>query len=292
MSLINNLKTMVKYFLINLIKMMGIPILFKFFFQKYKITILYYHNIDERSFKRHLLYIKNHYNIIDLSSLYDFLTNNDINMPNYAVLITFDDGHIGNYKLLDIFKAHNVKPVIFLTAGLIGTHSAFWFNLPFNNKSEKENLKQMPDKKRRDYINEKFKEFTAPQDSQALSIEMVREMSPFVDFQSHTVDHPCLPKCTDEEALYQIESSKKRIEDIVGKPVISIAYPNGDFSIRDIQLVKKAGYKIGFSSKPGFNHRNSDLYSLKRLSINDTDNYNEFILRISGVWAFFKKFKS
>ncbi len=283
---------MVKYFLINVIKMMGIPILFRFFLQKHKITILYYHNIDERSFKRHLQYIQKHYKIIDLRSLYDFLTNNDINMPNYAVLITFDDGHIGNYKLLDIFKSHHIKPVIFLTAGLIGTQSAFWFNLPFNNKSEKENLKQMPDKKRRDYINEKFKKFNAPQDSQALSIEMVREMSPFVDFQSHTVDHPCLPKCTEEEARYQIESSKKRIEEIVGKPVISIAYPNGDFSSRDIQLVKKAGYKIGFSSKLGFNHRSSDLYSLKRLSINDTDNYNEFILRISGVWAFLKKFES
>jgi hypothetical protein len=38
-------------------------------------------------------------------------------------------------------------------------------------------------------------------------------------------------------------------------------------------------------------NRKSDLFQIKRLSMNGAKNNNEFILRVSGVWFIIKKLK-
>jgi hypothetical protein len=38
----------------------------------------------------------------------------------------------------------------------------------------------------------------------------------------------------------------------------------------------------------GFNTVNTDPFKLKRISVNDTDDLNELIVKASGVWAFIK----
>ena len=68
----------------------------------------------------------------------------------------------------------------------------------------------------------------------------------------------------------------------------AIAYPNGDYSNRDIKLVKKAGYKCGLTVDFGYTSKNTDLFRLKRLSINDSIDLKEIIVKASGLWAFFK----
>ena len=68
----------------------------------------------------------------------------------------------------------------------------------------------------------------------------------------------------------------------------AIAYPNGDYSERDIELVKSAGYRCGVTVDYGFNTVKTDLFRLKRLSVNDTGNIDELAVKASGVWAFIK----
>jgi hypothetical protein len=68
----------------------------------------------------------------------------------------------------------------------------------------------------------------------------------------------------------------------------AIAYPNGDYSDRDITLAKEAGYSCGVTVDFGYNTLDTDLFSLKRLSVNDTSNLDELAVKASGVWQFFK----
>jgi peptidoglycan/xylan/chitin deacetylase (PgdA/CDA1 family) len=123
---------------------------------------------------------------------------------------------------------------------------------------------------------------------QALSLEEINEMKEFVDFQSHTMFHPCLPKCNYLEAKNEIFNSKTLLENILCREIIVMSYPNGDYSDRDIELCKQSGYKCGITVDYGFNTIFSDPFKLKRLSVNDTDNLDEFIVKSSGLWAFFK----
>jgi len=282
---------MLRNYIVKFLIILGLPKAFRFFYQSRKISIIYYHNIIPSCFEEHVKYIKRKYNVIDLSTLLETLTNKSAKIPKRALLITFDDGHIGNYKLLPIFKNYEIKPIIFLTSGIIGTPNPFWFNLPFSDKSEKDRLKLIPDKERREYINKNFSGELLPINPEALTKKMIEEMIPYVDFQSHTVDHPCLPNCSFDEAMNQLLESKSAIEKITGKPVISIAYPNGDFSDREMKLANDTGYIVGFASKFGFVNHRSNNYCLNRVSINDTCNYNEFILRATGVWSTIKKQK-
>jgi peptidoglycan/xylan/chitin deacetylase (PgdA/CDA1 family) len=280
-----------KKIIIDLLVLFKIHLFFSFLNQKNKLSIIYYHDVDLASFTKHINYIKKKYNIIDLHTLINFLNDKKIKLPNYPILITFDDGHAGNYKLLNVFKQFNVRPIIFLTSNIIGTNKRFWFNIPFSDGDNKESLKKMKDSDRIQLINKKYLNHLTSEIPNALSIDQILEMNEYVDFQSHTCNHPCLPCTTDVVSNQEIAGSKKQIEEILGNEVISIAYPNGDFTKREIENCMKSGYKMAFATTYGFINSKSNPYTLCRLSTNDTNDFNEFILRVSGVWGFLKKIK-
>ncbi|HAF29703.1 MAG TPA: hypothetical protein DCG75_11715 [Bacteroidales bacterium] len=280
-----------KTLIMQLMRYCRFPEISRFLFQKKRITVLYYHDISNDNFKWQVEYLKAHYNIIDLITLRDFLNGEKQNLPDYSLLITFDDGHIGNYQLLETIKANKIRPVIFLTASIIGTNNAFWFKIPFANNSFKDNLKRIPDNERRAILETGYKQFLTKNIPDALTFEQIQEMAGFVDFQSHTMDHPCLPNSDDTIAEYEISNSKVVIEGLVSKPVYAFAYPNGNYCDRDINLLIKHGYKLAFSAKGGFVNKNTNPHTIPRLSINDTNNLGEFILRTSGIWHLMKKVK-
>ena len=110
----------------------------------------------------------------------------------------------------------------------------------------------------------------------------------YVNIQSHTMFHPSLPKCSDSEARMEIFNAKKLLEKDYGLKINAIAYPNGDYSERDIELSKQSGYKCGITVDFGYNTIKTDIFRLKRLDVNDAGDINEFIVKSSGVWDFFK----
>ena len=132
------------------------------------------------------------------------------------------------------------------------------------------------------------KEYDSPQ---ALQKTQIDEMRGYVDMQSHTRYHSTLPRCDSEEARREIFESKEVLENEYGLNVFALAYPNGDYSEREISFAKEAGYKCGVTVDAGFNSITTDPFKLKRLSVNDTENIDELIVKASGVWAFFTTLK-
>ena len=47
---------------------------------------------------------------------------------------------------------------------------------------------------------------------ETLTINEIREMRTFADFQSHSLTHPCLSKCANEKSWFEITHSKKLLE--------------------------------------------------------------------------------
>jgi peptidoglycan/xylan/chitin deacetylase (PgdA/CDA1 family) len=86
---------------------------------------------------------------------------------------------------------------------------------------------------------------------------------------AHSVHHPILTQCNDEDAAMEIRQSKDRLEAIIGQPVKHFAYPNGydtDYNARHIAMVKHAGYEIAFTTQSGAWSGSSDKYQLPRFT--------------------------
>lgn len=99
----------------------------------------------------------------------------------------------------------------------------------------------------------------------------VREMADAgIDFGSHTVSHRMLDKLSNGEALRELVDSKERIESETGRPVRSLAYPNGNYSNKVMELAGDAGYEAAFSMDPGvYSFSSQKLMQIERTNIHD-----------------------
>lgn len=238
--------------------------------------------------EKNFLYLKKNYNIISLQDFFEaHQTKNQQLLPKNALVITFDDGKKSNFQLLPLIKKHKIPVTIFLNSGIIGTNRHYWFHFD-QEKYPVEKLKKLSNKDRLKRLEDlgfkQDKEFDTPW---AMSKKEILEISKWVDMQSHTVFHPILPNCTDQEALYEIANCKSILEKEYGFSINALAYPNGDYSIRDIEIAKNAGFKFGLTTEKGFNTIHTDPYRLRRLDPNDTSDLDELIVKSSGVLSLF-----
>ncbi len=267
----------------------GLPFIFREIFQRNRVSILLFHDINRATASQSFKYLAKNYNILDLNDFIEAYEKRDFSrIPKKALIITFDDAHIRNYEMLSVIKKLKIPITIFMCASIINTNRHFWFTFKNRSVSTSE-LKHKSNKARLETLSkdgfEQEREFGYPQ---ALQKKHIEEMVSYINMQSHTMFHPCLPKCNKNEAEEEIYKSKEILETEYGLNINAISYPNGDYSDRDIQLSKDAGYKCGITVDFGFNTTKTDIFRLKRLSVNDTEDINELIVKASGVWAFLK----
>ena len=273
----------------KILRFTGLPFLFRELVQRNKVTILLYHDIGKEAFAKNLVYLSGRYNIIGLDDFINACRKNDATaLPEKALIITFDDGHLGNYELRQVLENTRIPVTIFLCAGIINTNRHYWFTYRHPEIS-KSDLKRLSNRKKLELLEKAgFTPETEFPKPQAMSKSQILEMKPVVNFQAHTIFHPCLPQCDDREVREEIITAKKMLETEYNLPINAIAYPNGDYSDRDIAVSKEAGYTCGITVDFGYNTIHTDLFRLKRLSVNDTGNLDELAVKASGVWAFFK----
>lgn len=267
----------------------GLPFLVREFIQSDKVTILVLHDIEPEKAYPMFSWLAKNYNIIDLNTYFEAHRRKDPGLlPKKPLVITLDDGHVSNYKLLPILQELNIPATIFLCAGIINTNRHFWFKFKRSNIPTQK-LKRLPTWKKREILQEAGfhheKEYASPQ---ALNQQQIEAMKGWVNFQAHTVFHPCLPKCRTQRAKTEIEECKNILEKDYGLVINSIAYPNGDYSDRDIELVRNSGYEFGLTVDFGLNTVETPPFRIKRLSVDDNDSVDTVSLKASGIWAFIK----
>lgn len=280
---------MIRKLVFILLRLTLIPFFIRELIQRKQVTIILYHDIKPDTADRHFRVLKSKYNIISLKDYVEAQKKGRIGrLPPKSLIVTFDDGHKSNHKLHPILKKYNIPSTIFLCSAIVGTNRHFWFRHGIGNNTC-EYLKDIPDKERLDILGrfgfEERKEFN---DRQTLSRREIEEMKDIVDFQSHTMFHPLLPKCSMEKVLKEISQSKKDLELKYGFRIYALSYPNGNYSKREISITKKSGYECGITLDLGFNSQRTDLFRLKRICIDDADT-SELLVKTSGFWGFIKK---
>jgi len=105
------IKKMIKEILGFIFRLSGIPFLLREVFCRNKVTIICYHNPKPEIFKRHIEYLSRNFNFICLDKLVNAIHDKNWSaFPPKSLVITIDDGHKENFKLLEIFKTYNIYP--------------------------------------------------------------------------------------------------------------------------------------------------------------------------------------
>jgi peptidoglycan/xylan/chitin deacetylase (PgdA/CDA1 family) len=250
-----------------------------------------YHEIAPNIAEEHFSYLNKVYNLISLKEYITCCKTGKIHLlPKRSLIVTIDDGYKSNYDLLPKIKRYKIPVTIFLTSSIINSNKDFWFNKIKDGKL-KAIMKINPDVKRLKYLQGMgFKETDTFKDRVSLSKNEIKDMSSVVDFQSHSQTHPILPFCPDKKAKEEIFKSKDDLEEKYNLDVFAFSYPGGYYSERDMLLVKEAGYDCALTVDSGYNSKEPDFFRLRRISISDTADMNELIVKVSGFWGFIRKY--
>jgi peptidoglycan/xylan/chitin deacetylase (PgdA/CDA1 family) len=263
------LKVFIKKVLLIILALAGYALLAPLWLgrRKNKIVILRYHsvgdhrrhevNVKVRSFTKQMQLIKKLYKPTPLRQAIAYLRNKG-DVPAKSVVVTFDDGYRDNYEVaFAMLKGLGILPTIFLTAGFIGTDNTLPHDFGDN-----------------------------PLYNYLLSWEQVREMAKCgFDFGSHTLSHVNLGK-DGIDLRKELRESKSRIERELGQEVLAVSYPFGllrDFSSNVKRLAREEGYACGFSAMNGVNDLATDIFALKRIGIEASDNMFTFRAKLNGA---------
>ena len=96
---------------------------------------------------------------------------------------------------------------------------------------------------------------------------------PLVTIGAHSITHCNLARQTEQIATHEMADSRARIEGVLQRPVVHLAYPYGDkfaAARREFALARAAGYKTAVTTRPGmvFPESADHLTALPRVSLN------------------------
>jgi peptidoglycan/xylan/chitin deacetylase (PgdA/CDA1 family) len=177
--------------------------------------------------------------------------------PDHSFLITFDDGYRSVYeKAFPVLQDYCMNATVFITVGET-TKSGSGDRL----------LSQMG--------------------QTMLNWNEIREMHSYgFDFGAHTLTHPDLKSLPLEQAEHEISQSKTVIEDALGYPVSSFAYPFGRYNRQVYNIVKQL-FSCSVSDKLGLITVRSDRYALERVDTFYLRTARSFNLITTGLFPWY-----
>ncbi|MGD2201655.1 MAG: polysaccharide deacetylase family protein [Candidatus Bathyarchaeota archaeon] len=98
--------------------------------------------------------------------------------------------------------------------------------------------------------------------SREMDEEDVRGISQRNEIGGHGVTHRDLVRLEPEEAAWEIFECKKRLEDLIDKPVRSFAYPFGSYDAEIKTILPTADYTSGRTTEPYNTSIGRDLYQI------------------------------
>ncbi len=155
--------------------------------------------------------------------------------PEKSFVITFDDGYGSVYaEAFPVLDNYRMTATIFLAGGDSKKAGADDRLTPLNGV-------------------------------EMLSWGEIREMKQAgIDFGAHTITHPDLTLIETSGVLREITGSKEIIENNLGAPVLSFAYPYGRYDGRGLEIAGR-NFECACSDKLGLLTRESDIYALERV---------------------------
>jgi len=277
------------------------------------VQILTYHRVNDdldpffsgisiAAFRSQMEYLASNCAVLSLEDAVYRLRHSDV--PDNAVVVTFDDGYKDNFSnAFPILKQLSIPASIFLATDVVGSQRVLWHDRVFSAFRETQvewlngigidqrryPLTSLEDKlsAQREVLNwlwalnddERF--FWIDRLNSELGVcdrketpnlmlnwdEIKIMQQHIVTFGSHTMTHPILSRISIERIKTEIQCSKKTIEEHLKVPVRTFAYPvgrNQDFNEDAKILLQEAGYICAVTTIPGTNESGQDPFELRR----------------------------
>ncbi len=204
-------------------------------------------DVTTANFEAQLNWLKaQNYTTISMDDLYELKANGK-KLPAKPVLLTFDDGYIGNYTYAKpILEKRNMKASFFVHTDYVGVKEGAHSHMSWDE------LKEI-------------------------------DKSPLFEVYSHTKSHPSLTTLKPDALLRELKISKETLEKNLGGTRPYLAYPFGDYNATVIDAARSQGYRlalaVGFKGTFG----KSGVYSIPRVGIGlDVSTIAKFRSRIGA----------
>jgi peptidoglycan/xylan/chitin deacetylase (PgdA/CDA1 family) len=210
-----------------------------------------------------------------------------------GVAITFDDGYADNLPAAERLAAAGLPATVFVAAGLLG-ETPWWDEL-----AERTQVESGWDVLAADggAAAERYRELFArlrplPHDERAAALRgLGGEAAPEarivteaelralagidgVEVGAHTCTHPVLATLAPAAREAEVAGSKRRLEQLLGAPVTSFAYPYGsreDYDAETVAAVRAAGFARACANEPARLRARCDPYRIPRFLVRDWD---------------------
>jgi peptidoglycan/xylan/chitin deacetylase (PgdA/CDA1 family) len=159
-------------------------------------------------------------------------------LPDRAVVLTFDDGYASVVETAwPLLRERSMPATLFVVSGSLSTDLRFAWD----------ECEPVHDRHRL-----------------ATSDELLGAAAEGLDLGSHTVSHPWLPELPAAELEREMVDSRAALEELLGRPVRSLAYPTGGWTPRVRAAAEAAGYEVAITVDRGLNTPRTPLLSLRR----------------------------
>lgn len=118
----------------------------------------------------------------------------------------------------------------------------------------------------------------------------LRELAalPNVHIGAHGATHIALSACAAAALREELRASKQYLEDTLGRPVDTMAYPYGSADRRVREAVREAGYRLAMSSYALVNEASRDRLMLGRTEVLRGEPLRVFQQRLHGDWDWYR----
>jgi peptidoglycan/xylan/chitin deacetylase (PgdA/CDA1 family) len=256
---------------------------------------------DAVQFERICAFLAKHFQVLPLAKAARLLK--DGQLPAASACITFDDGYADNLVVAaPILKRHGLVATFFIATGYI-EGGRMWNDILIEAarhapegrldwSAQKAGIWQLDstESRVRAYQGaQRLLKHLEPAERQAMCDEIAQQLNlpahselmmsraqvralrdGGMEIGGHTITHPILCKVSRDAAALEIEGGRQQLREWLGEAPEVFAYPNGvpdaDYSERDVELVKRAGYQAAVSTAVGVAHSGSDIYQLPRFT--------------------------
>lgn len=134
-------------------------------------------------------------------------------------------------------------------------------------------------------------EYHSDKSQKIMTINQMKELPQnLLTVGSHTVNHSKLTLLNDSEIDFELNESKRKLEEISGKEVTTISFPNGEYNNSILTKSFEAGYKRTFTIEPKFSLTEPNEKISGRVWVNGSDWYPEFWLKVHGGYCWLNSF--
>lgn len=257
-------------------------------FRRGRVAILCYHNPRPETLACHLEYLSGKYQFVSMDRLVS--GGWPKKRERSWIVVTIDDGYVGNYRLLPTLRRYAVRPTIYLCSGIVGTRRRFWTQAVASPIARRE-LMRIPDGERRARLWEEYgfsDEGDFPGERVALSKAEIEQMSDSVDFGGHTRFHPILPRCDDAACLAEISACRQEVATLSGNDCRHFAFPNGDYTAREVEMTRRCGFSTARTAEWVWMKAGDDRFLLGTIHIPDCASIPSLVGQLCGAGELLK----